>query len=214
MTIALGAAELLRASWAEINLHHEIGREVPSGVRDAVNAKVNKPTSSSAIGLHLATEEFSKGLRQAGVDIAGSFAIAPPWSLTLRLGGREAFSVSAPDGVIRANAWLIGTGAFLRLTPENARAIVAATVHVDCVRQQFFAEPAAGAAAATGSGTGYLASVGAFGGTAIGSIIQLDAEVNAGTVLAGVSARDAARVVLAMNGAWVGASLGISLRTW
>jgi len=42
----------------------------------------------------------------------------------------------------------------------------------------------------------------------------LDAEVDAGTVLKGVSARDTGQVVVAMNGPWVGATFGVSLRAW
>ena len=216
VTIALGAAELLRASWAEINFQHqnEAEAEVPSGVRETVDAKLEKPPPRATLGLHLAAEEFSRGLRQGGADIAGTFVVAAPWSLTFRLGGRQSLSTDAADGVIRASAWLLGTGGLLRLTNGHAKANVAVAAHIDCVRQQFFAEPQASAYATTRSGTGYLASVGVFGGIGLSSSMQVDAEVDAGTVLKGVSARDTGQVVVAMNGPWVGATFGVSLRAW
>jgi len=216
VTIALGAAELLRASWAEIKLQRQTASawEVSASVRETVDAKMENRKPRGTMGLQLAAEEFSRGLRQGGADIATAFEIASPWSLTFRLGARQALATRVEDGVIRANAWLIGTGGLLRVTQASARATVAVTAHIDCVRQQFFAEPVEGASAATLSGTGYLASLGAFGGIELSPSLQVNAEVDAGTVMKGVSARDAGRVVVAMNGPWVGATLGLSLRTW
>jgi len=216
VTIALGAAELLRASWAEIKYQHqsEAEGEVPSSVREAVDAKLEKPPPRATLGIHLAAEEFSRGVRQGGADISGAFVVAAPWSLTFRLGGRQSLPTDAADGVVRASAWLIGAGGLLRLTNGDAKANIAATAHIDCVRQQFFAEPEVSALATTRAGTGYLASVGVFGGIGLSSAMQLDAEVDAGTVLKGVSARDDRQVVVAMNGAWVGATFGVSLRAW
>lgn len=216
LTIALGAAELLRASWAEIRIHREKAQEseVPQSVRDTVDESLERPTPSGAFALHLAAEGFSKGLRQVGADVAGRVNVAGPFSLTLRLGARQAASARTEDGLIRANAWIIGTGGLLRVTPPHARAVVGLTAHLDCVREQFFAEPIAGASATTLSGIGYLGSVGVFGGIPLGLSMHIDAEIDAGVVIKGVSARDGERVAVAMNGRWVGGALGLSFGNW
>jgi len=216
LTIALGAAELLRASWAEIQLRrpHAFPREVPSSVRETVDSHVAHSKRRASVALHAVGEEFSRGLRQAGVDMAGTFTVLDPWSITFRVGARESSSVRAPNGTIRSNAGLIGAGGQLRLTPPGARANVGVAAHVDCIRQRFVAEAVTKASARSLAGTGYLGSVGAYGAIELTQWMQIETEVYAGFVFKGVSAHDGPTAIVAMNGPWVGASLGLSFKTW
>ena len=216
LTIALSAAELLRASWAEIKLRqaNAPSQPVPEGVANAVDEKLAESPARAALGLRAAGEEFSRGLRQAGVDATAAFPIIEAWQLCFRLGVRQAAPTPADDGSIRANAWLIGTGASFRLTPPEARAFVGLMGRLDWVRMQFFGEPQPGAFALSGSGSGFLASGGVLGAIRVSRFAQFEAELDAGDVAKGVSARDANRVVVAMNGPWVGAGLGLTVRIW
>ncbi len=213
LTIALGAAELLRASWAEIKLRRaDIQRaNVPSGVTRAVDEDLTEPAARAVLGLRGTGEEFARGLRQAGVDAIGAFPIYGPWQIMFRMGARQAFPVQARDGSIRASSWLVGTGAALRLTPPAANAYVGLAGHLDWVRMQFIGEPQPGALAMAQAGTGFLTSLGVLGAVKVSSSAQFETEFDAGAVTKGVSARDAGREVVAMNGPWVAVSLGIGV---
>lgn len=216
LTIAIGAAELLRASWAEINLRrtNEPHRDVPLSVRSTVDEAMPDSTSRVSFGFRVATEEFARGLRQAGADANGRFLVHGPWSVVFRLGARQAFSTKSDDGTIRANSWLLGTGSLVRLTPPKAKASVELVGRLDYTRLQFYAEPLPGASAIARAGSGCLGSAGVLGTFKLSNSSQIEAEFDAGGVIQGVSARDGGRTVVAMNGPWVGASLGLGVRAW
>jgi len=175
---------------------------VPSGVARAVDESLAEPAARAVLGLRAAGEEFARGLRQAGVDATGAFPIYGPWQLRFRMGARQAFSVQARDGSIRASSWLVGTGASLRLTPPEASAYVGLAGHLDWVRMQFIGEPRPGALAMARAGTGFLTSLGVLGAIKVSSFAQFETEFDAGAVAKGVSARDGGRDVVAMNGPW------------
>ena len=88
MIIALGAAELLRASWAEIKLRrsHASQQLVPNSVQNAVDDELTQSPTKATLGVHLAGEEFSRGLRQGGVDATAILQLIEDLQLTLRLG--------------------------------------------------------------------------------------------------------------------------------
>jgi len=203
LTIAIGAAELLRASWAEVKLQrtNEQHRDVPRSVRSSVEEAKPNSTSCLSFGFRVATEEFARGLRQAGADASGRFLVRGPWSVVFRLGARQAFSTRSDDGSIRANSWLLGTGSLVRLTPPKAKASVELVARLDYARLQFYAEPLPGASASARAGSGWLGSAGVLGTFKFSTSSQIEAEFDAGGVIQGVSARDGGRVVVAMNGA-------------
>ncbi len=216
MTIALGVAELLRASWAEVNLRRSTAarRAVPTSVRHSLDDDTKRTPTKASLGVHLAGEEFSRRLRQGGVD--GRFAIDlnDTWQLTLRFGARQAASVQASDGLVRADGWLCGIGSLLRVTPATSRASLGVATHLDWAHVQFLANPRPGVPAETGSGAAVLAGMGVVGALVASSAAQFEVEVDAGGVLKGVRAMDGNQEVVAMNGVWVGASVGMSVGFW
>jgi hypothetical protein len=216
MTIALGAAELLRASWAEVKLRRSSAsqRPVPSSVEQAVDEDVAQPPIRAAMGVHLAGEDFSRGLRQGGVDGTASLRLINAWHFTLRLGARQVLAVPASDGVVRGNAWLAGAGLVFLLTPPQAPASLGFASHIDVIRMQFFAEPRPGVTSSALASTGFLCGLGVLGALRLNQLTQIEAELDTGGVLKGVNAKDGSQDVMAMNGAWWGASVGIGVKIW
>ena len=215
MTIALGAAELLRASWAEVKLRGARSSSVvPNSVTSTVDEAMTPSPTRATLGVHVAGEEFSDGLHQAGVDATAILQLIDAWQGTLRLGARQVFSVAAKDGVVRANSWILGAGLLYRMTPPDARASVALTGRIDAMRLQFVAEPKPNATSTALAATAWAYGFGVMGALRFNPLAQLEAEVDAGGVMRGVSAKDGAKTVVAMNGAWVGASIGLGVRLW
>jgi hypothetical protein len=85
---------------------------------------------------------------------------------------------------------------------------------VDLFQLHFLAEPHAGANSNSGSATAVTAGAGISGALLTSTSAQFEAEVVAGGVIKGVRATDTGKEVVALNGAWVGGSLGMSVRFW
>jgi len=211
MTVALGVSELLLASWAELNLFplRERVSSVPTSVQHALNEEKKRPVA--ALGLALAGEEFSGGLRQAGLNVQFEFAMMEGLHLGLRLGGRESLGVTAPDGKVSARTWLAGIAPSLRVTPADALASVSLAAHFDAAQVQFSAEPHSGASSTSGSGTALVAGLGVRASLKFSAAVEFALEAEGGHVMNGVRARDAEQEVVAMSGAWVGANTGVNV---
>ncbi len=216
MTIALGAAELLRASWAEVKLRRSSAsqRPIPTSVSQVVEEEAREPPAQATMGVLLAGEDFSRGLRQGGVDGTASLHLINAWHVAFRLGARQALAASASDGVMRGSAWLAGAGLLFRVTRPESRASLGFVGHIDALRLQFFAEPQPGVTSFARAGTGFLCGLGVLGALRLNQLTELRAQLDAGGVLKGVSATDGPQTVMAMNGAWLGASIGIGVRIW
>lgn len=214
MTIALGVAELLRASWAEVNLRSssDSKKPVPVGVRHALEADTNR--SPAAFGMRIAGEEFSRHLRQGGVDATFALELSDRWHVGVRLGARQALSVQSSDGRVRAHGWMAGLTSGVRLTPKEAGAHLWVLGRVDAARVQFVADANAGVDANSGAGSGVMAGLGIAGTVALSAMLNIVLEADAGGVIQGVRARDAGQEVMAMDGAWLSASTGISVPLW
>ncbi len=211
MTVALGVSELLRASWAELNLVplRAKAAAVPPGVKHALDEATRTPTAT--MGIELAAEEFTGGLRQGGVDVLFDVAVTERLQLGLRLGGREGLSVRAPDGTVDARSWLAGFAPQFRLTPTDATAALLVTGHLDAARVQFSADAASGAVSASGSGTACNAGLGVRASLKLSAASEFSLEASAGDVLKSVRARDGGRDVVAWGGGWVGAAVGVNV---
>ena len=216
LTIALGATELLRASWAEVMLRHAAleQRKVPASVRQSVDSYVLHPPATATLGVHVAGEEFLHGPRQIGADVRLGLRVKGPWHAIAQAGMRQSPSTSTADGTLRLQAFKAGLGSALTLTPLELPTRLAVLARLDWEHVQVLAEPKPGALAASGSSSVYLSSVGLLAEVALKSSIQFAFEVDAGTVIKGVRALDGPREVLAMNGAWVGISTGIGVLLW
>jgi len=213
LTIALGAAELLRASWAEITLKDapSPARPVPPAVRQTVSDAVRPTPDQGRLGVSLAGEEFEGRLRLGGLDGRLVLHVVERWSLTARVGVRYAQPVNGADGKIQANAWVAGLGTVAELTPPGSRASVGVLGRVDLAGIHFMAEPRGRATGASASGTAVMAGCGITGSVLVSTSVQLEAEIGAGGVVRGVSATDGGRKVVGASGVWVGASTGVGI---
>ena len=216
LTIALGVTELLRASWAEVTLRHSAmsQRDVPSSVRHSVDSYAMHSPAMAMLGLHVAGEEFLRGMRQVGADARLELRIKGPWHGTMQFGMRQSPSIDTADGTVRLQTFRAGLGPALTLTPLESSTRLAVLARLDWEHVQILAEPKPGALAGSGGTSVYLSSVGLFAGVALKSSIELAFEVDAGTVIKGVRAFDGPREVVAMNGAWVGISTGLGVLLW
>jgi hypothetical protein len=213
LTIALGAAELLRASWAEITLKDAPppARTVPPAVRRTVADAVSPTPDHGRLGLSLAGEEFEGRLRLGGLDGRLALHVVERWSLTARMGVRYAMPAKAADGKIQANAWVAGLGTVIELTPPSSRASVGLLGRVDLAGIRFSAEPRRRATGESASGLAVMAGGGITGSVLVNRSVQLEAEIVAGGVVRGVSATDGGRKVVGASGVWVGASTGVGV---
>ncbi len=216
MTVALGVSELLRASWAEVNLrsHRETSNPVPASVRQVLAEETPPERAPAAIGVRLAGEVYSGRLRQAGVDAALNLEPLGRWQLGVRLGTRQGLNTDAPHGRIRAHGWQAGLVTGLRLTPREAVAHLVALARLDAARVQFLTEAQPDVSAGSGAGTGVTAGFGILGAMRVSPKIDLSLEADAGSVIKGVRVRDAGEQVVGMTGAWMGVSAGVSVSLW
>jgi hypothetical protein len=214
LTIALGAAELLRASWAEITLKDAPppSRPVPPVVSKTVTDALRSTPDHGHLGLSLAGEEFEGGLRLGGLDGRLVLALVDRWSLTARIGVRDAPATKAADGRIQASAWIAGLGTMAELTAPSSRARVGLLGRLDVTGIHFLAEPRGHATGTSTSGTAVTAGGGITGSVQFGKSIELEAEIVAGGVIRGVTATDGGNRVVGASGVWVGASAGVGVR--
>ena len=214
--IALGAAELLRASWAEVNLRssNPPSRPVPESVKKTLADEDVRIPKRASLGVYVAGEEFAHGLVQGGVDARISVEVQRPIGIMVRAGVRQVRPVQARDGRVQADAWHLGVGGSMRLTPLDSSASLDLVGRVDLFQLHFLAEPHAGADSNSGSATAVTAGAGISGALLTSTSAQFEAEVVAGGVIKGVRATDTGKEVVALNGAWVGGSLGMSVRFW
>lgn len=211
MTIALGAAELLRASWAELRLaqSHRSG-EVPRSVRHAVLQ--DEPRSSVSLGVRLAGESFGGGLTQGGVDVNLGVGVAPRWDTGVQFGVREGLGVSTSGGRLYSSAWVASGYARFRLGPDNARANLAVVGRFTGAHLQFRAEPKPDWVARTDGAFAWMAAFGLLGAVSVSEAASLELEADAGTVIKGVRVRDDGQNAVSARGLWCGAGLGVQVR--
>ena len=105
--IAVAAEELLRASWAELDLR-ERKRDRPSPARAGAETS---PSSSpppvapgNALGARFALEHYTHGQTQFGGDVCWSRALAPSLGVTLGLGLRKGLDTDAEHGSVQSSA--------------------------------------------------------------------------------------------------------------
>jgi hypothetical protein len=132
----------------------------------------------------------------------------------MRIGARRAIPVQAPDGKVGADAWLAGVGTLIRLTPQDSHATLGIVGRMDLLQLHIVAEPREGASARSRSATAAIIGTGVAGAIQANSSAWIEVEVDAGGVLKGVRANDNGHEVMAMNGTWVGASLGLGVLFW
>ena len=215
-TIALGVAELLRASWAELNLRRTLhdDQPIPPSVKRSLDDYTLRPANRASLSVHLAGEEFMHGYRQVGADMRFGYRLHGPWLATGQLGVRQGPNASTADGSARAQGFKAGVGSAFTLASAEAVAALALAARFDWAHVDVSAQPRPDATGTAGTSDIYLASAGVLANICLGSSLQFDLQVDIGSVIRGVHALDAGREVLALDGAWLGVATGIGVLFW
>jgi hypothetical protein len=213
LTLAVAAAELLRASWAELALANAPPPTVtvPSAIEEALTRELVRPSASSptaGFGAAAAIEHWTGGSTLYGADLGVMAWLAPRLATVLRLGVRAGATASAPDGQVRASAWVAGADAALRVTPWQADGIDA-VARVNLEEVSYFAVPNPTAHGSSESGLALVAGAGAQGWFALSASIRLAIEGLVMVPIRPVRAQDAGRDVTAVSGVGVAGGLGL-----
>lgn len=115
MAIALGASELVAASWMELRLaSRNQDQGVPESVSRVVTARASNPRRVGDVALLGATEGFFGGVKQLGVDMELAMAVGAMLDATARLGARSSLMAESKHGSVSEFGWLLGVGLKLR----------------------------------------------------------------------------------------------------
>lgn len=212
LAIALGASELLRASWVELRLERQASsdRPIPESVERAVE-KAEKPfPSRGTLGVSLAAEAFTGGLEQIGIDTRLSVDLWRGAQTTILLGGRAAISaVSSAHGTISADGWLGALGTGYRIAEPTSGFKLNLLARLDVERVKFSGNGARNAVATSVAGLTSWASTGLGLEIAMSRHVALDAAILAGYVLSPIVATDSGTCVLGASEGLVATSVGI-----
>lgn len=205
LAVALGANELLRASWAELELRavpvdehsdHEEMERAKTATRD--QRSTQPAVGSLAAGP--AAELFAGDLKQAGVDARLSFWLGAPNRLYLRGGARTALRRSTADGAIQADAWLLSLGYSRTLLGEGGSTRLSVLADLAALRCSFQGTARGDATATHRHGTAWLGSVGVNGSIGLWRSLWLELLVAGGLSLNGVEATDGRESVMGATG--------------
>jgi hypothetical protein len=214
LAIALAAAELLRASWAELTLRDAPPTPVPAPVRRIVERSLREPAHAEAprivgLGVAFATEAFTSGFVRFGADVRGSVDLGSRLSFGLSAGFRRALSRTGPDGQVDAEALLFSADGAYALFPRTRRYGLEPFVRFIVVPIAFHAAPTGGAATTTATLVGIETAGGLRGRFSLTRNLALVAEVGGGAALRSADAKDGDVVVATTSGGFVLGSLGV-----
>jgi len=213
MAIALGASELLEASWSELRLSAKSTQysAVPSGVQMHMAAREPALPRWGDLAFLGATEAFAGGVKQFGLDVQ----IAIAWTTTLdavvRVGGRSSLSTTSAHGSVVADGWLVGAGVDYTIACPAPRLRLLLLGRADFMRLDFTALAKKGATASSAAGnTGWL-SAGLGLDARVGQRVSLGGGFLAGRVLLPLSASDDGVRILGITKGVVAAHAGVKI---
>jgi hypothetical protein len=214
-TIAVVAAELLRASWAELALSSAPppARPVPPAVEETLASTIRAPSGAqprAAAGLVWRLEMYGGKQTLFGPDIRTVVWFTDRLTVNMQVGLRWSPTVQAPDGVVSTSATMAAVGAGLALTPLTWRYGVELQAQVGLERIVFTGEPTVPGRRDSGSATAVIVRSGPSGWVAMGPTLRLFADVSLGAVLHSAQATDRGAVVTAVSGVEGTAGLGIA----
>jgi len=217
LTIALGATELLRASWVEIELASAPPGAVP--VPPEVEADVarerrrdlaERPSTRAAVGLAAAGEEFSGGLRQLGLDLHATGTLSRRLALGARFGARGAGREEGMSGSVATSGWIAGIAATAPLSPLGGRAGVGVVARVDALALTFRGHPTESATGTRRGGTALILGGGIASWVRLTGGLRFEVEALAGGAPRGVVATDGTAPLVSADGFLVAGSLGLA----
>jgi hypothetical protein len=123
LSLAQGADELLRASWVEITLHDAPPPALPppAAIERAVVPPPAAPERLQALGVRVAGEVYTGGIKLLGADAIVSLWLTRVLGLSISLGLRAGLVAHAPHGRIESSALTAGAALFLPVLPPTSR---------------------------------------------------------------------------------------------
>lgn len=210
LAIAVAAAELLRASWAELALRSAPppAMPVPPPVMRIVEVSiapepVAPPPRIIGLGVAFATEAFTTGFVRMGADVRASVDLGAFFTTTARVGFRRALPVASADGRVDADALVFGGEGSVSLLARSSRWNLDLLARVDVAEISFHATPATGVAASAATLTSVEAGAGVRAHVRLTPSFGLSIEAGAGGPIVSATARDGDAVIAGTNGALV-----------
>lgn len=213
MAIALGASELLRASWVELKLQSQqrSNKVPPVSVEQAVQSRERDVPHYGKLGLGVAGEAFIGGIKQAGVDAELSLEISNLLEASLRFGGRASTQATAAHGTIAANGWVVGAGAKFRLAEPSSNVRLSLDLRSDLMRVTFSGRAVKGAVASAVSDTTGWISLGLSSDWRVSRQVFLSGGVLLGRVVVPIVAADDGKKIQGYTQGLVAAHAGINI---
>ena len=214
LTIALAADELLRASWAELQLRtapppaRPVPAEVTLTVRDALaTPAVEAPRVQLGVGF--VWEQYSHGVILYGADARLGTWLARRFEIAAQFGLRSGPTVTATHGTLQPSAWSLGLAGVYTLTPVESRWGLDGVASLAIERLTFVPTPAVGATGSEQSAFAVLSSLGPQVWFAAVPALRIGAQVLATVPLRGVDATDAHAQVTGLGGIGWLAQVGV-----
>jgi hypothetical protein len=214
LTVALAADELLRASWAELQLRtappppQPVPVQVSEVVRDAIRSTPPSPPHFQ-MGIGFSWEQYAHGALLYGPDGRLGVWIDRRFEAALRFGLRTGPTTTAADGVVQPSAWSVGAAGIYTFTPSGERWGVDGVARFDVERLELTPTPSAAATGSEKSDYALLASLGPQAWFAVVPALRIGLELLGAIPLRGVDATDANSRVVGIGGLGWSAQLGV-----
>jgi hypothetical protein len=214
LTVALAADELLRASWAELELHTAPPPAMP--VPPEVTHTVHEALASSApaparvqLGVGFVWERYAHGVTLYGADARLGAWWTRRFETVLQPGLRTGPTATAMDGTVQPSAWSLGLAGIYTFTSPGSRWGLDGVASLGVERLTLVPTPRGAATGSEQSGYAVLGSLGPQGWFAVLPALRVGAEVLGTVPLRGVDATDASTRIVGLNGLGWAVQLGV-----
>lgn len=213
MAIALGASELLEASWVELRLvaRPRTKTNVPQSVQQLIDEREPDRPRFGDLAIVSAGEAFFGGVKQFGLDAQLALALARDLDAVARIGGRSSLSARSPHGSIAADGWLIGAGADYVIARPAPRLRLTMQGRCDVMWLTFTAIARKGATATSAAGNTWWLSAGLGLDARVAQRVALDVGFLAGRVMLPLSATDDGVKIMGITKGLVAGHAGIKI---
>ncbi len=214
LTIALAADELLRASWAELELHTAppAALPVPPEVTRTVREMLVAPPAAAPrvqLGVGFVWEQYAHGVTLYGADARLGTWWTRRFETALQFGLRSGPTATATDGTVQPSAWSLGLAGIYTFTPVDSRWGLDGVVVVDVERLTFAPTPRSGATGSEQSALAALASLGPQAWFAVVPALRIGVQGLVTVPLREVDATDASARLVGLGGAGWLAQVGV-----
>jgi hypothetical protein len=214
LTVALAADELLRASWAELELRTAPPAKVP--VPPEVTQTVHEALSPAApapvrvqLGVGFVWEQYANGVTLYGADARLGAWWTRRFETALQFGLRTGPTATATDGTVQPSAWSLGLAGIYTFTPVESRWGLDGVASLAVERLTLVPTPQAAATGSAQSGYAVLGSLGPQGWFAILPALRVGAVLLGTVPLRGVDATDGGNRFAGLSGIGWTAQLGV-----